>query len=287
MTRSADSAMCLLLAATALVVGACAAERAKPDLPYPAFVDTAEIEEQFLAALPGVRARVYASDARTRALSSRVDIPRDWKGTTGGEPGLALEIFVLSGELSFSDMRLGPGGYAYVPPGSMGFRLLSDDGAQVLYFLNEVDEQTVIRSPIILDSSLLPWEERAPGLRERELRRDPGTGARTWLVRVAPGLEFPWAASTVDQEGYLLAGQFTGSECAQGEPASWEYLPGGYFRRPAGVLSGGPETAVTAESTWFLREQAAGTVTVSPACVAAPDPEDDAEPASDSFGDSF
>ncbi|HEX5788928.1 MAG TPA: hypothetical protein VFY03_12150 [Woeseiaceae bacterium] len=273
----------------ALLLAGCATERAKPDLPYPAFVDTAEIEEQFLAALPGVRARVFASDARTRALSSRVDIPPDWKGTTGGEPGLALEIYVLAGQLNFSDIELGPGGYAYVPPGSMGFRLVSDDGAQVLYFLNEVEERTVIRSPIILDSGLLPWEERGPGVYERELRRDPGTGARTWLVRVTPEARFQWAASSVEQEGYLVSGQFLGSECAQGEPVGWEYLPGGYFRRPAGVLSGGPDAAATAESTWFLRELTEGTVSALPACVASAAPEevDEAEPSRDTFGDSF
>jgi quercetin dioxygenase-like cupin family protein len=260
-----------------LLLAACAASRSKPDLPYPAFVDSAEIEEQFLAALPGVRAREFASDMRTRRISSRVDIPADWTGTTGGEPGKALEVYVLSGELTFSDFPLGPGGYAYVPPGSMGFKLVSDPGAQVLYFLDELDEQAVIRSPVILDSNLVAWEEVRPGIYERELRHDPGNGARTWLMRIEPGATFPWEASDVEREGYLVAGLYRHSECAQGEPATWEYTAGGYFRRPAGALSGGPEAAATTTTTWFLREQEEGEVSAAPACTMPAEPESPAE----------
>jgi hypothetical protein len=258
----------------AAALNACATQRAKPDLPYPAFVDTGEIEEQFLAALPGVRAREFSSDPRTREMGGRIDIPPDWKGTTGGEPGLALEMFVLAGELNFSDISLGPGGYAFVPPGSMGFRLVSEFGAEVLYFLSEVDERSVIRSPLILDSGLVAWEETSPGIFERELREDPGSGARTWLQRIRPGTRLRWSSSNVEREGYLVEGQYAENECDNGEPAGWEYLPGGYFRRPAGVLHGGPGTGALTESTWFLREQAGGTVTQQPACMAAPEPDE-------------
>lgn len=260
----------ILSLAAALLLAACSSQRSKPELPYPAFVDTNEIEEQFLAALPGVRAREFNSDMRTRSMSSRVDIPPDWKGTTGGEPGLALEIFVLSGELSFSDISLGPGGYAYVPPGSMGFHLVSDFGAQVLYFLNEVDQRAVIRSPVILDSNLLAWEEKRPGVFERELRHDPGSGERTWLRRVEPAATMRWTASSVEREGYLVSGEFLASECNNGESASWDYAPGGYFRRPADVLYGGPDTSAVTESTWFFREKSGGIETQQPACMVMP-----------------
>ncbi len=268
-----------LLLAT-LLLAACAGSKSKPDLPYPAFVDSAEIEEQFLAALPGVRAREFASDMRTRSISSRVDIPPDWTGSTGGDPGKALEVYVLSGELSFSDFALGPGGYAYVPPGSMGFKLVSDTGAQVLYFLDEVNERSVIRSPMILDSALVAWDEIRPGVHERELRQDPGTGARTWLLRIEPGTSFTWEASSVEREGYLVHGLYRHSECAQGEPATWDYAPGGYFRRPAGILSGGPEASATLATTWFLREREKGVVSVAPACTMPAEPDPGSEPGS-------
>ncbi len=268
----------LLLMPAALLLAACAATKSKPDLPYPAFVDAAEIEEQFLAALPGVRAREFASDMRTRRISSRVDMPPDWTGSTGGDPGKALEVYVLTGELSFSDFTLGPGGYAYVPPGSMGFKLVSDAGAQVLYFLDEVDERSVIRSPVILDSALVAWNEIRPGVYERELRRDPGTGARTWLLRIEPGAGFSWEASSVEREGYLVDGIYRHSECAQGEPATWDYAPGGYFRRPAGILNGGPEASATTSTLWFLREVEQGVISIAPACTMPPEPESGPEP---------
>jgi len=248
------------------LLGACAGTAEQPDLPYPVAVVTGEIEERFLAALPGVRAREFSSDMRTRAIAARVDIPMDWKGTTGGEPGKALEIYVLAGELRFSDFALGPGGYAYVPPGSLGFALASDIGAQVLYFLDEIDEKAVIRAPIIMDGSLLPWEEVHPGVFERELRRDPGTGARSWLLRVEPGASLPWSRSSVNREGYFIEGDYTHGECYEGVSSTWDYLPGGYFRRPAGVVNGGPPSVATASSVWYLRELAGGTVEIVPTC---------------------
>jgi quercetin dioxygenase-like cupin family protein len=213
-----------LLLALALIAG-CAASNSKPDLPFPAFVDTDEIEDQFLAALPGIRAKEFTSDIRTRTMSDRVDIPPDWKGSTGGAPGKSLEIFVLKGQLKFSDFELGPGGYAYVPPGSLGFTLESDFGAQILYFLDEIVAESVIRSPIILDSSLLPWESLGDGLYRRTLRSDPGSGATTWLLRIEPGAWIPWESSSVQREGYMVSGQYRHSECLAGKAATWDYLP--------------------------------------------------------------
>jgi len=244
----------------------CATDNRKPDVPFPAFVETDVIEEQFLAALPGVRARTWRSDARTRTLSGRVDIPFDWKGTTGGEPGKSLEIFILDGELRFSEFALGPGGYAYVPPGSLGFRLESDIGAQVLYFVEEVDPSAVIRSPIIIDTNLLEWQQVMPGVFERELRSDPGSGARTWLRRIEPGARLPWQSINTAREGYLVSGRITHTECVDGQAATWEYLPGGYFLRPPNTINGGPAAGATIESTWFLRQDAAGRITDESGC---------------------
>ncbi len=248
------------------MLAACASSNKMPDVPYPAFVSTGEIPEQFLAALPGIRARVYSSDMRTRTMSARVDIPRDWKGTTGGDPGKSLEIFVLAGELQFSDFKLGPGGYAYVPPGSLGFSLVSDDGAQVLYFLDEVDPSSVIRSPVILDSKLVDWHPVGQGLSERSLRDDPGSGARSWLLRIEPGAVQAWEASGVAREGYLVRGQYRHSECVAGVPVVADYPAGGYFRRPPMAFNGGPESVATTETVWFLRELEKGETQVEAGC---------------------
>ena len=86
----------------------------------------------------------------------------------------------------------------------------------------------------------------------RELRSDPGSGARTWLLRIEPGATTLWQSSSVVREGFLFAGQYQDSECFNGESQTWHYSPGGYFLRPPEVWSGGPEALASTESRWLL-----------------------------------
>jgi len=230
----------------------------KPKLPYPAYVQTDELPDIFMAGLPGVRAKQLAGDPQLRTTSNRIDLPSSWAGTSGGSPGKALEIFVVAGDMTIADIALQPGGYAYLPPGSLGFNLKTRDGARILYFLDDVDPLNVIRSPIIIDSGLLDWEPTSVEyVATKDLRADPGSGARTWLLRIEPGASLPWESSTAIREGYMLAGQYQHSECYEGEPATWPYTPGGYMYRPGGVLNGGPEAVATTETIWLLREKVA------------------------------
>ena len=102
-----------------------------------------------MASLPGVRAKQLAGDPQTRRSSNRIEIPRDWKGTSSGVPGRSMEIFVIRDEMTIAGISLGSGGYAYLPVGSLEFNMVSDAGAQILYFVNDEDPDTMIRSPII------------------------------------------------------------------------------------------------------------------------------------------
>jgi quercetin dioxygenase-like cupin family protein len=242
----------LTVSVIAFLAAGCASSPSAPN--YPAFVITDEIPDMFMVTLPGVRAKGYTSDARSRSSSQRVVLPTGWSGTTGGEPGNALEVFVLSGELTLADVSLSKGGYVYVPPGSLGFNMVSDEGATILWFLSEFDSNAVIRSPLILDSKLVDWQPTdSVGVFTKELRADPGSGERAWLMRYEPGAQIPWQSSSAQHEGYLVSGQFQDSECVAGQAYTDIYMPGGYFRRPAESIHGGPEVSVTAESVWFLR----------------------------------
>ena len=246
-----------LLLTVALLLTACAG--GPPEVPYPVFVDSNELEDVFLASLPGVRAKQLAGDPMTRRTSNRIDLPADWQGTSGGTPGRSMELFVLAGALRLADIELGPGGYAFLPAGSLGFNLHTATGAQILYFLNDVDPESIIRSPIIIDSRLLSWEASPTvGVSTRELRSDPGNGARTWLLRVMPGASIPWQVSSTLREGYLVGGNYQHSECVAGEIRTWTYLPGGYFLRPPGAINGGPDSMAISESVWVLRERSTG-----------------------------
>ncbi len=230
-----------------------------PEVPFPAFIQTDELGEVFLASLPGVRARQLAGDPLTRRTSNRVDLPAAWRGTSGGAPGRSMEIFVPEGRLMLADIELRPGGYAFLPAGSLGFNLRTDDGARILYFVNDADPDAVIRSPIILDSGLLEWQPTVdPGIATRELRHDPGSGARTWLQRVTAGATVPWESSSQLREGYLVSGSYRHSECVAGEAVTGAYLAGGYFYRPAGTVNGGPLAGTGTNAVWLLRESAGG-----------------------------
>ena len=227
-----------------------------PEAPtYPAFVISDVLPDLFLATLPGVRAKQYTGDARNRSASNRIHLPTGWSGTTGGEPGKALEIFVLAGELRLGDVALTKGGYAYVPPGSLGFNMQSEEGATMLYFLSDLNPDGVIRTPLILDSDLVDWHPTDNvGVFAKDLRADPGSGARTWLMRYEPEAQIPWQSSAALLEGYLVSGQFQDSECVAGQGYTGIYWPGGYFHRPGDSVHGGPQAMALTESVWFFRE---------------------------------
>jgi glyoxylate utilization-related uncharacterized protein len=240
-----------------------------PKLPYPAFIQVDELDDIFMASLPGVRAKQLSGDPQTRRTSNRVDLPRDWKGTSGGSPGRSLEIFVVDGELTIADILLQSGGYAFLPAGSLGFNLTADEGARILYFVSDTDPEAIIRSPIIINSSLLDWQSTAKvGVSSKELRSDPGSGAKTWIVRVSTGASQAWESSSALREGYLVSGNQQYAECVNGKIESWQYAPGGYFYRPANTISGGPESFALTESLWVMRETSQGDVTTWPSCVA-------------------
>ena len=248
-----------------VLVAGCAS--GPPQLPYPAFIQSDELNDIFIAGLPGVRAKQFSGDPQTRRTSNRVNLPPGWQGTTGGTPGKLLEILVLSGDLDVADISLGLGGYIQMPPGTLGFNLATSNGAQILYFLDDVDPLAMIRSPVILDSRLVAWEATdIDGVDIKELRNDPGNGARTWLLRIEPGAIIPWQSSSVIREGYLIEGQFQDSECVGGEVHTWTYTPGGYFYRPGDAINGGPDAKAITDSVWLLRERQVSSRQIVDAC---------------------
>jgi hypothetical protein len=237
-------------------------------VPYPAFVRIDDVPDMFIAGLPGVRAKpLVGATGDTAGGGYRIDLPSSWQGTSGASPGKTLEIFVIEGELSVADIMLKRGGYAYLPPGTLGFKLKSPTGARVLYFLDDIDPTATIKTPLILESGLLEWQDTADkGLATKELKADPGTGSRTWLLRIEPGAEMPWESSTAVREGYFVVGSYAHTECVAGEPATDTYGPGGYVYRPAHSINGGPESIAVTTSVWFFRELTGSRITTHEQC---------------------
>ncbi len=108
------------------------------------------------------------------------------------------------------------------------------------------------------------------GLATKELRKDPGSGAATWLLKIMPGASIPWQKSSAVREGYLVKGNYQHSECVAGEVHTWQYMAGGYFYRPAETINGGPESTASNESVWFLRQVRKGTQETVSGCVGTP-----------------
>ena len=265
--RRTETTMLRTLPLLSVIALLAACTSGAPKVPYPAFLQVDELSDVFMASMPGIRAKQLAGNPQTRRSSNRIDLPPDWQGTSGGAPGRSTEIFVLKGSLTIADIELPRGGYIFLPAGSLGFNIVSEQGAQILYFVNDTDPESIIRSPIIIDTNLLPWEPtETPGVTIKEMRTDPGNGAATWLQRIEAGVSMPWQSSTVLREGYLVAGQFEDSECVNGEALTWSYTEGGYFYRPADAIHGGPDSGGAADAVWFLRETEGGTKTTEPGC---------------------
>ena len=263
--------MRVLLVCLLLTLAGCATTR--PQLPYPAFVQADELPDVFLAALPGVRAKQFAGNPQTRRSSNRIVLPAQWSGSSGAAPGKSLEIFVLFGEMSVGNLTLSPGGYAWFPPGFSGANLSTVYGAEILYFLDDANPQSQFRSPIIYSSEIVDWQAisnaaEQKGMMIKEMRHDPGSGARTWLLQVSPEARTPWQSRDRVLEGYLISGRYQGSECAAGESVNAVYTEGGYFHRPANTVHGGPDERALETSVWLLRVQGDSQPLVAGACTA-------------------
>lgn len=257
----------------ALALAACAG--GPPPVPYPAFIQADQLPDVYIASLPGVDAKQFAGDPRTRRSSNRIVLPAEWKFSTGASPGKSVEVFVLAGDIELGDIVLGKGGYAYLPSGSLGMNMKTSAGAMLLYFLDDGNPAGAIQTPYIVSSEQLEWRTVSDdvdsfGLSVKELRSDPGSGELTRLVKVEPGASLPWQKNVVPEEGYLLTGSYRHSECVQGEAATAVYSPGGYFKRPAGAVHGGPDAGSLETSVWFLRTLSAGAPEVVENCAAAP-----------------
>lgn len=247
---------CFATLAMTLVLIACTASA--PQLPYPAFIKVEELPDTFIAGLPGVRAKQLAGNPETGGSSHQVLLPADWNFTTGAAPGKSVELFVVLGEIELGDLVLGPGGYAYIPAGSTGLQMKSSRGASLLYFLDDADRHAVIQTPLILSSDLVGWTPLSDspndiGLSIKELRADPGSGARTWLLKIDPFASQSWQQSSTPREGYLVAGSYRDNECVDGVAVSGDYMPGGYFQRAPGAIFAGPDAASPDGAIWFLR----------------------------------
>ena len=223
-------------------------------------------------------ARVLRDDPVTGS-AHRLDVPKGWTAPETSV-GVAMELYVLSGRLALETATAGAGDLMHVPPGRAYGPLQAMADTSVLVFLAPraadgpaPDEDTAGGWRLVRGDDVA-WVAgqvaREAGvdvpLTVKTLRQDPATGARTFLVRVPPGVAVPWETHATDEEGYLIEGDFRLAECLPDGPVVLEYDAGGYFYRPAGLLHSGPRSTTTHGAIWLIRTPRTLDSVFHPAC---------------------
>ena len=188
-------------------------------------------------------------------------------------PDRAVEIVVAHGALSVDSEPLDRFDFLRAE-GVAAMTLELQAGARLLVFFDDIRPRDEARVAIVRDDDT-HW---VPGLAMREAgrddvpleilhyRNDARNGARSYLVRVQPGLTIPWERHTVAEEAYLLEGDFSIAECLDGQIERFDYREGGYFYRPPGIAHNGPDSGSRGGAIMLIRTPGALTVDLVAGC---------------------
>ncbi|MEO7775492.1 MAG: DUF4437 domain-containing protein, partial [Steroidobacteraceae bacterium] len=195
--------------------------------------------------LPGLRTAEYKQlsfDEKSGARTFLVRLPKGWKQPPGYH-SVDLELFVVEGGVSIGGKPMGRYAYAYYPAGySHSFG--TEEGATVLQFwggapdfvasassLPNANAAAAVDGLIYSDvrttgPGSLPRFRDEPVMKNspvhvKLLRLDKVSGQKTWIATSPGGYpvmsgegDLPlWSSSKSWQEGFLIAGDMTISEC--------------------------------------------------------------------------
>jgi hypothetical protein len=263
-----------LACTTALAVSARAEE------PFVGFLDADTAPVVTLSRFGGAPARILDADAASGRLAAVIELRPGARLRTGGDRERAEEFFVLDGALQLGRAALARHDYAFLPADIVRPLTSTATGARVLWFADPAPADPAVRADLarvglyVTRAAGAQWTAGTVALaagvdlrlRIRHLRKDPWSGARTWLVGVDPGQAIPWERHGVIEEGFLVEGRYVLVECLPGGERRGTYAPGGYFRRPGGIVHSGPKSGPLEPSVWLLRTPAALDVTFSDTC---------------------
>lgn len=246
---------------------------ADPALPQPfvGYVDSTALAAAPMETWPRVTVRTLSRDAERGRQALRARFPPGWRMDAAPLVPQSLEIVMLEGELMFGAEALGRHDFAFVPPGVAAPPLASPRGAEALLFFDPPAADAVAvarqreRGSYVTRFDPARWQPaslaRAAGatidLRVMHLKKDPFTTARSWYVKLGPGMRMPWEVHGMVEEGYVMQGGYTLAECLPGGTVIGEYREGGYFWRPGGIPHSGPESGPIGEVIWLQRSPVA------------------------------
>jgi hypothetical protein len=182
----------------------------------------------------------------------------------------SFELLVLDGALQLGSESLGPRDFAYTPAGRERPKLTTRTGARVLAFFDPAPAAAEVREKLrAIGGYVTRYREDRwnPGslsqmagfdlkLEILHLKKDPLSGARTWLVRLAPPLKMPFEVHSVAEEAYVLAGKYSQPECMPDGMRQGVYEANDYFFRPGGIPHSGPGSGPVETTTFLMRTPA-------------------------------
>ena len=242
------------------------------------FINANDVAPAEIGHLGGVRGRVLSADPQSGRMALIAELPAGWSWDGASATGQSLEIFVLAGKLEAEGTQLEPKGYLYVAPTASTPALAARAGARLLVFAGPTGEPSGFTDWFMVEFDESRWRPGLVGpsagvdlpVEIFDLRRDPVTGARTWLAAIQPGFEFPWERHSMVEEGFLVEGVYDLNECLPDGVKSGRYTADGYFYRPANILHGGPDSTARSPSIWLFRSPADLDVEFSDVCNPAP-----------------
>ena len=206
--------------------------------------------------------RRLSVDEEDGSSSLKIAFETDW----GRGPGIHhanTEYYVLDGEMTYGDRRIGTGGYLYVPKGVPADSVRFTEGTQILHYREYgdagFDPVDSVKAPqwdnaredvIVIDTDAMNWDAVAvagpmPGLMIKYLHIDPFTGFYTRLVHASEGwADHRLAHHPCYEEAYTVQGHM--------EYNFGTLVEGTYFFRPARVKHG-HFTSMEGGATWLLR----------------------------------
>jgi hypothetical protein len=258
------------LLALGLAAAACcvaAAPAAAEDAPV-FYVRTAALSPEPIAEFAGLPGRVLSRNTGTGRLALELQLPAGFRDRGARAAGdRSFEVVVLDGQLQFGKETLGPRDFGYMPAGLQRPKLATAAGARLLAFFDPAPGDPAVRTRLReIGGYVTRYAESRwnPGslsqmagfdlrLEIQHLKKDPLSGARTWLVRLAPPVKMPFEVHSVAEEAYVLAGRFSQPECMPDGMRTGIYEANSYFYRPGGIPHSGPGAGPIEQTTFLMR----------------------------------
>ncbi len=245
------------------------------------YVESAKLGSEPITEFAAQPGKVLSRNKTTSRLAVEMKLPPGFRDRGKRQlTNRSFEIVLLEGDLQLDNIKLQPRDFAYTPAGLKRPKLSTRLGARLLAFFDPAPADLAIREKLrniggyVTHYADTRWN---PGslsqlagfdlkLEIQHLKKDPLSGARTWLVRLAPPVTMPLEVHSVAEEAYVLAGSFSQPECMPDGMRTGIYKANSYFFRPGGIPHSGPGAGPLTETTFLMRSPANLDVTFYSAC---------------------